>query len=1019
MTSLAGCQYLRRAPSVAREMETEERDELEIVQCEQSGSQEVVTSKEATISVSRSNGKIECPVVGCLKTFTNSVVFRDHCNTIHRGTVKTIGYEEESDLLRDSKRVKKNEDSALFTMVHGSQHALQMQSESKAFHTMAAIDCEPVAMHFSHEKMSDTSSVHCLLHRENMIKTLKKAPISLNLQFSEPLHCTLQVHNNDNQIKRTDPGTVTNVVPFIKNAVDTSFLPDLLENNGPPDEYNESIALLRSSLDQLEKIAIHRLPGAITSSLQKTRSPPPPVPPKPSTIHHKPMVPPKPKKIIPKVEDAKVIQQQKRARGNSVSFAEDSKLLRMTIIENDEEEDKGSISMMDAKSTDEDEEVEVGFETKTATSSSASSTSSPPSPPAKRPATVNFDHHHYPINDMKPCEPRQRSQSWVVHSDASSQRDSIDVLLETVVDPRNLVPAQTNAGDSISLPGSSETTSSQTQYVPNIPAPPLLATHRRLQQRLNELETDLERTAAMTTSDGMLLLRSERSHQARCARQTLEKVRTLYMSAMTIPSILQFSPQLIAYQLTLIESSIFRAIPPEALLSHSTRTPHKKIVASTDFFNFVTRSIEHSILLPQEASRRAEIIHRWIKIATKLLAIHNYQTLKAVISALGTPPIQRLRRTWECIPKKRSARLELLNTLMSETDNYRKYREHMSLEGNKRLWTKPVVPFLGVYIHDVTYLYAAAKGNQHDCRVQDVLNCVKLFQRAPIYPQHPPAAFVSVQKRHLFRPMLSDALHFGSSSKKSNSKTPTAAAALMGEEQGQETELELEQQLIIQYLLMRPWVSEKVIDALSNLREPPKSRSASSPTSSRYSSDSTINLSITTSLTTNHGGGSTPKTLSPTTTTASNNSSSILGNASSFIRFSSNSISSHHPQHHSDEGPPDEENKRSIVGGFWPFRKSIDASRNSISADESPTWNQEFNDDDEDDDDDDDDEVEEEEVKEQDIQALIEQASKHGLLNMRKRPSTVADPSSRGHNRSISLPSKSIQVSELYHSSGV
>ncbi|CEP19629.1 hypothetical protein [Parasitella parasitica] len=43
MVSLAGCQYLRRAPSERRETETEERDELKIVQCEQSGSQEVAT----------------------------------------------------------------------------------------------------------------------------------------------------------------------------------------------------------------------------------------------------------------------------------------------------------------------------------------------------------------------------------------------------------------------------------------------------------------------------------------------------------------------------------------------------------------------------------------------------------------------------------------------------------------------------------------------------------------------------------------------------------------------------------------------------------------------------------------------------------------------------------------------------------------------------------------------------------------------------------------------------------------
>lgn len=774
-----------------------------------------------------------------------------------------------------------------------------------------------------------------------------------------------------------------------------------------PQEYDESMALLRSSLDQLEKIAIHKLPGAIVATQQhpKSKSPPPPVPPKPTRIHQKPMIPPKPKEIIPKLEavpaNSAPIPLPKRARGNSVSFAEDSKLLQMTIIENDDEEDK----MIETESNhqplaatvedddDEEEDLEVvEFETAKTVSPL------PPPPPARRPATSTFSN----ANNLKPYL-RKRSQSWVVQSDDTSQRDSIDVLLETVVDPRNLVPAQTNTGDSISLP-TITATSSQPTYVPNIPAPPLLATHRRLQQRLNELETELESTP--TAADG-LLLRSERSHKVHCARQTLEKVRTLYMSAMTIPSILQFPPQLIAYQLTLIESSIFRGIPPEALLSHSARTPHKKIVASTDFFNFITRSIEHSILLPQEASRRAEIIHRWIKIATKLLAINNYQTLKAVISALGTPPIQRLRRTWECIPKKRMGRLDLLNTLMSENDNYRKYREHMGLE-RKRLWSKPVVPFLGVFIHDVTYLYAAAKGNQQDGRVQDVLSCVQLFQRAPLYPQQPPPSFVNLQKKHLFRPMLSDALHFGSSKKNSNR---TTTAALMGEDQRQETEVELEQQLIIQYLLMRPWVSEKVIDALSNLREPSKPRSISSPTSSRYNSDSNVSLSITTTMTNNnnnYSGNSTPVTTSPST--ATNNNNSILGNASSFIRF--NSSSNHHHQPNEDT-TADEESKKSIVGGFWPFRKSTDMSRSSVSTDDPPSWHDDFDDDE----DDEDEEDEEDEEEEQVLQQQQQQASKHGMLNMRKRPSTMVNPSNRGHNRSMSLPSKSILVSDLYRPS--
>lgn len=546
--------------------------------------------------------------------------------------------------------------------------------------------------------------------------------------------------------------------------------------------------------------------------------------------------------------------------------------------------------------------------------------------------------------------------------------------METIVDPSNLVPAQTNTGDSLAIPNTSQIT----DYVPNIPAPPLLATHRRLQQRLNELETDLEEC---NKTEGFL--KSERGHKVSCARQTLEKVRTLYMSAMTIPNILQFPPHLTAYQLTIIESSIFRVIPRQALLSHSSRTPQRKIVASTDFFNFMTRSIEHSILLPQEASKRAEIIHRWIKIATKLLSLNNYQTLKAVISALGTPPVQRLRRTWECIPKKRMASLELLSTLMSETDNYQKYREHIGLEKN-RLWAKPVVPFLGVFIHDITYIHAACKGNLDDSRIQVVLNNVQLFQKAPEYPHIPPASF-NTTKKHLFR----SSLHFGSSSTKNTNRVTTAA--LMGEDQRQETETELEQQLIVQYILMRPWVSEKTIDALSNLREPSKIRPISPPTtatggftSPTRPNSNAFNISPSGSSVTNA-----PMSLMTSSSLLSNNTSA-LGSTSSFMRFNSNTSATDtttEPHISSTE-----ETKRSLAG-FWPFKKSTDINRNITDSvlfiPQEQSWSE-----DEDDEDDESD-----------------TSNKHGHVVFREK-STIGGI--RGHNRSISLPVKSILISDAY-----
>lgn len=255
-------------------------------------------------------------------------------------------------------------------------------------------------------------------------------------------------------------------------------------------------------------------------------------------------------------------------------------------------------------------------------------------------------------------------------------------------------------------------------------------------------------------------------------QSTLNQVRNLHMSATTVPTILQFHPVLIAYQLTLIDSTIFRNISADAILLHSPKTPQPSIVASTDFFNYLTRLIEHAILLQQDASGRAQHINHWIKVAGKCHELKNYQTLKAVISALGTPPIQRLKRSWQFIPKKSMNLLEELSDLMSEASNYGKYRDRLGITFQqdevkhrqetrqktairKNSFSEPTVPFLGIFIHDMTYLVAAQSKKkktmvhnsdwkihkdqqeindlQQDVRVSELLKLFKNLQRSPPY----------------------------------------------------------------------------------------------------------------------------------------------------------------------------------------------------------------------------------------------------------------------------------------------
>ncbi|CAG8616173.1 13158_t:CDS:2 [Gigaspora margarita] len=426
----------------------------------------------------------------------------------------------------------------------------------------------------------------------------------------------------------------------------------------------------------------------------------------------------------------------------------------------------------------------------------------------------------------------------------------INVIPEGAIDPNNLVSATTLSDDnSPSSPSSSQ----YVDHVPDIPSSPLLAQNTQLEQKIQTLEAKLAEYRAITkrreeghTDDndrpGSELSDEEikeaigkYSSTVASFKQSITRSRKLVFKASSDPDILEFAPHMIAYQLTLIESAIFLEIDPYALLSHSAKNPDPKITASTDFFNYLTRIIERSILLPSEASLRAQIINHWVKVAGKLHELHNFQTLKAVLSALGTTPIKRLKRTWACIPKKSMVKLETLNEMMSEARNYGKYRETIQRDGFLR---KPTIPFLGTFIMDATYLLAAIKcssnsssiplsnnaqspiasrsvssptGIHDDPRVQEMLQTMHRYQNGPKYYSSPPSSYIKASTKHHFRTSsISAALH------------RTGANKYYNRNDDDDELIEEKQQLITHYLLTRVWIPQKSVDELSSLREPHK-----------------------------------------------------------------------------------------------------------------------------------------------------------------------------------------------------
>ncbi|KAJ3216651.1 hypothetical protein HDU67_009179 [Dinochytrium kinnereticum] len=293
-------------------------------------------------------------------------------------------------------------------------------------------------------------------------------------------------------------------------------------------------------------------------------------------------------------------------------------------------------------------------------------------------------------------------------------------------------------------------------------------------------------------------------------RGKISKILHQIQLAADVTSISSFRPIAVAFQLCLIEQGLLRKIHQNDLLIHKPpHSPAPSLLASAEFFNYFTRIVECSVLDPVLPADRAKTIIRWIKVARKLRKFNNFQSLKAVICALNTPPISRLKRTWSIVKRKPEFTdlLEFRN-LLSEESNYSAYREWLKVS-----LTRPLIPFIGVLIHDTTYILTVAKREgidpHTDRRIQDIQKHLRYCTSGPRYSYEVlsavDAACQATKKGLQFRRKMSGGL-----SEQGQEELPTL----------KDFESEEIGDFINHWILSRPWITEKEVDELSLIREP-------------------------------------------------------------------------------------------------------------------------------------------------------------------------------------------------------
>ncbi|XP_075773546.1 ral guanine nucleotide dissociation stimulator-like 2 isoform X2 [Pelodiscus sinensis] len=200
--------------------------------------------------------------------------------------------------------------------------------------------------------------------------------------------------------------------------------------------------------------------------------------------------------------------------------------------------------------------------------------------------------------------------------------------------------------------------------------------------------------------------------------------------------ILTFQADHVAAQLTRVEAALFLRVVPYQCLGSLWSQRDKKgregacpsVRATVRQFNRLAGAVIRSCLArpglrPQQ---RARLLEKWIHVAQECRALRNFSSLCAIVSALQSSPVHRLRRTWDEIARDVQQSYEELSAICSEQDNYSLCRQLLFQEGTsrpsgadpapRRQPRRPpeqrpvgVVPYLGTFLRDLVMLDAAMK----------------------------------------------------------------------------------------------------------------------------------------------------------------------------------------------------------------------------------------------------------------------------------------------------------------------
>ncbi|CEH16051.1 Ras1 guanine nucleotide exchange factor [Ceraceosorus bombacis] len=166
---------------------------------------------------------------------------------------------------------------------------------------------------------------------------------------------------------------------------------------------------------------------------------------------------------------------------------------------------------------------------------------------------------------------------------------------------------------------------------------------------------------------------------------------------------LEIDPLEMARQLTLIDSRLYNQIRPVECLGKAWSQSNGETIAkgirdSISANNRVSGWVSESVLTQEDLKKRAAYVKHFVAIADRCFALNNFSSMMAIYSGLNNAALNRLRRTWDAVNQRHLAMFENMKVTLAPTKNFSRYRHTL------RQLNPPCVPFLGVYLTDLTFI---------------------------------------------------------------------------------------------------------------------------------------------------------------------------------------------------------------------------------------------------------------------------------------------------------------------------